>query len=100
MIVNFIWRVLAASCGGCFHDVVGDGVELIDLYDAFDLGEESVDEAKIAARDAGDRGDGLGVGVVVGVQGLTEFALASFKDKAQFFLSQGSAKSRQTKQVR
>src|SRR5699024_8502930 len=50
----------------------------------------SVDEAEVAPCDAGDRGDSLGIGVVVGVKGLTEFVPASFKDKAQFFLGQRS----------
>src|SRR5699024_844558 len=76
------------ACG--FDDVVGDGVQLVNLHDAFHLGEESVDEAEVAPGDAGDRGDSLGVGVVVGLKGLTEFAPASFQDKAQFFLGQGA----------
>ena len=29
------------SAGGGFDDVVGDGVEFVDLQDALDLGEES-----------------------------------------------------------
>lgn len=62
-------------------------MQLVDLHDAFHLSEESVDEAEVAS---GDGGDGLGVGVVLGVKGLTEFASASFQDKAQFFLGQGA----------
>ena len=34
--------------GGCFDDVVGDGVELVDLQDASDLGEEAFEEAEVA----------------------------------------------------
>jgi hypothetical protein len=63
------WRVLSALFGGssgpdhegaagCLDDVVGESVEVVDLQDAVDLGEQSLDEAEVAAGDPGDGGDG------------------------------------------
>ena len=77
------------GAGGCFDDVVGDGVELVDLQDASDLGEEALEEAEVASGDAFDRGDGLGVGEVFGVEVLAEGASPAFEDEDQFFLGQG-----------
>jgi len=48
-----------AACG--LHDVAGDNRELVDLQDALDLDEQAVDQAEVAAGDAADGGDGLGV---------------------------------------
>src|SRR5690606_3658110 len=45
------------GAGGGFDDVVGDGVELVDLQDALDLGEEAFQEPEVPASDAGDGGD-------------------------------------------
>jgi len=39
---------------GGFDDLGGDGLEVVDLSDALDLGEQSVDEAEVAAGDAGE----------------------------------------------
>ncbi len=52
---------------GCFYDFLGDAVELVDVADARDLGEEALDEPEVAVGDAGDSGDGFGVGEVLGV---------------------------------
>ncbi|MET3923333.1 hypothetical protein ABIB26_004294 [Arthrobacter sp. UYEF20] len=58
---------------GRFDDFLGDAVELVDVADARDLGEEALDEPEVAVGDAGDGGDGFGVGEVVGVDGQAEF---------------------------
>ena len=50
------------GAAGGFDDFEGDCPESVDLHDAFDLGEKSVYEAEVAAGDASDGGDGLGVG--------------------------------------
>jgi hypothetical protein len=42
------------------NDVIGDGAEFVDFHDAFDLGEEPVDDAEVASGDAGDGGNCLG----------------------------------------
>lgn len=52
-------------------------------HDPFDLGEESVDEAEVASGDAGDGGDGLGIGEVFGVQGLAEPFPAPIEDEQE-----------------
>lgn len=75
---------------GCFDDIIGDGGQLVDLHDPLHLGEQPVDEAEVAAGDPGDRGDGLGVGEVFGVEVLAEGAPPAFEDEDQFFLSQGA----------
>ena len=76
-----------ALCG--FDDVVGDGVEFVDLQDPLDLGEEAFEEPEVAAGDPCDGCDGLGVGEVVGVEGLAEGSPVSLEDEQQFVLSQG-----------
>jgi hypothetical protein len=50
-------------------DVGCDDPEAVDFQDAIELSEESVQHAEVAAGDAADRGDGLGVGEVVEVEG-------------------------------
>ena len=78
------------SAGGCFDDVVGDGVELVDLQDASDLGEEALEEAEVASGDAFDRGDRLGVGEVFGVEGAAEALLVAGQDEQQFLAREGA----------
>ena len=51
-----------------FDHVVGDDGEVVDFHYSFDLGEEPFEEPEVAAGDTGDRGDGLSVGEVVGVE--------------------------------
>lgn len=76
---------------GGLDDVVGDGVQLVDLQDAFDLWEEAFEEAEVPAGDAGDRCDGLGVGEVVGVECLAERAPVPLQDEEQFVVAQRTA---------
>lgn len=98
---SFVWRDFTGWFGGSgesddeggtgsFDDVVGDGVELVDLHDPAHLGEEPVDEAEVAAGNSRDRRDGLRVGEVVGVEGLPELSPVAFKDELQFILSERS----------
>ena len=46
---------------GGVDDVRCDGVELVDVQDAGDLGHESFDESEVSAGDPGDGAGGLGV---------------------------------------
>ena len=83
-----VWRLAGADdegAAGGFDDVVGEGLQVVDLHDAFDLGEQSVDEPKVASGDAGDGGDGLGVGEVVDVQVQAESAPLPLEDEGEFF---------------
>ena len=68
-----------AMCG--FDDVVGDGVEFVDLQDALDLGEEAFKESEVPSGEAGDGGDGLGVSKVLWVEGLAEGAPVPLQDE-------------------
>lgn len=77
------------GAGGGFDDVVGDGVEFVDLQDALDLGEESFQESEVTSGDPGDGGDGLGVGEVLWVEGLGEGAPMPLQDEEQFLFAQG-----------
>ena len=52
-------------------------------------GEEAFEEPEVAAGDPCDGCDGLGVGEVVGVEGLAEGSPVSLEDEQQFVLSQG-----------
>jgi hypothetical protein len=68
-------------------DVVGDGFELVNLQDAVDLREESFEESEDAAGDAFDRfdrGDGLGVGEVVGIEFSAESFPVAVEDEKEF----------------
>jgi hypothetical protein len=58
---------------GGFDDFARDGLQLVDLEHAADLGEETVDETDVAAGDAGD-GDGFRVGEVLGGEREAELA--------------------------
>ena len=78
------------GAGGGFDDVVGDGVELVDLQDALDLREEPLQQSEVPAGDAGDGSDGLRVGEVLGVEGLAKRAPVSLENEQQFVLSQGA----------
>ena len=69
------------GAGGSFDDVVGDGVQLVDLEDAVDLREEPFEEAEVAAGDAFDGGDGLGVGEVVRVESPAESLPVAVEDE-------------------
>lgn len=53
---------------GGVDDFDGNAVEVVDRGDALGLGEEPVDESKVAAGGAGDRGDRLGRRGVGGVK--------------------------------
>lgn len=74
-------------CCGCFDDVVGDGVEVVDFEDALDLGKESLEEPEVAACDAFDGGGGLGVGEVVRVELLTEAGPLAVEDEYELVVS-------------
>ena len=78
------------GAGGGFDDVVGDGVELVDLQDAVDLGEEAFQEPEVPASDAGDGGDGLGVCEVRWVECLAEGGPVPLQDEEQFVIAQRS----------
>lgn len=71
---------------GGFDDVVGDGVEFVDLQDALNLGgEEAFEQPEVAARDPHDGGDGFGVGEVFGgVEGPAERAPVPLENEQQF----------------
>ena len=60
------------DASGGFYDVVGDGLELVDLEHSGDLREEAFEESEVAPGDAFDRGDSLSVGEVVRVEGAAE----------------------------
>ena len=70
--MGVIWRLQAADderLASGLDDFLGDCAQVVDLHDAPGLSEQSLDEAEVAAGDAGDGRDGFGVGEVVGGQG-------------------------------
>ena len=69
---------------GGFEDVVGIGVQFVDLHDAFHLRAQPVYESEVAVGNPGNGGQGLGVGEVVGVEVMAELAPSTCEDKAQF----------------
>ena len=75
------------DAGGGFYDVVGDGLELVDLEHSGDLREEAFEEAEVAPGDAFDRGDRLSVGEVVWVKSAAEAFPMAIEDEEQFLAS-------------
>ena len=78
------------DAGGGFDDVVGDGVELVDLEYPVDLREEPFEEAKVASGDAFDRGDGLRVGEVVRVESPAESLPVAIENEEELFTAEGT----------
>lgn len=75
---------------GGFNDVVGNGVELVDLQHAIDLGEEPFEQAEVAAGDAFDGGDGLSVGEVVRVESPAESLPVAVENEEELFPAKGA----------
>lgn len=70
--MNSQWYLAAARSGtdeqglaGGFDDLGRHCGEVVELLDPANLGEQPVDEAEVAAGDAGDGGDRDGLGEVV-----------------------------------
>jgi hypothetical protein len=78
------------GAAGGLDDVAGDDGQVVDPQDPFDLGEQAVDEAEVAAGDAADGGDGLGVGEVGEVQGQAEAFPVAGEDEGEFVVAGGS----------
>ncbi len=51
-----------------FDDIVGDGLQLVDLQHPLDLREQSLHHAEVAASQPLDRGDGLRIREVLRIQ--------------------------------
>lgn len=78
------------DAGGGFDDVVGDGVELVDLQHAIDLREESLEEAEVASGDALDRSDCLCISEIVRVEGPPEALPMAVRDEQKLIAPEGS----------
>src|SRR5450756_614359 len=76
-----------AAGGG--DDVVGDDAEPVDLHDAVDLGEQAVQEPEVAAGDAADSSNSLGVGEVVEIQGESEALPVAGEDEGELVVAEG-----------
>ena len=70
-----------------FDHVVGDDGEFVDFHHSLNLREEAFQESEVAASDASDRGDGLCVGEVLGVEVSAEFSPLSVEDEDEFFVA-------------
>ena len=70
------------ACG--VDDFGGDRLEVVDLEDPVDLGEQARDQAKVAAGGPGDCCDRFGVGEVLGGQAEVEASVVVGEDEAQF----------------
>lgn len=76
------------GAAGGLHDVAGDDGQVVDLHDSFDLDEQAVDESEVAAGDAADGGDGLGVGEVGEVQGEAELVPVTAQDECELVVAE------------
>ncbi|AJK70083.1 hypothetical protein B840_12575 (plasmid) [Corynebacterium marinum DSM 44953] len=56
------------GAGSSLNDIVGDGLQLVDLQHPLDLGEQSLHYAEVAAGQSLDRGDGLRIREILRVQ--------------------------------
>ena len=68
---------------GGVDDVGVEGVELVDLHDACDLGHESFDESEVAAGDPDDGADGLDVVGVAWVEQQAELVPVVRQDERE-----------------
>jgi hypothetical protein len=68
---------------GRLDDFPGDRAQVVDLHDALDLSEQALNEAEVAAGDAGDGRDGFGVGEVIGGQREAQLGPVVLQDEEQ-----------------
>ncbi|MGA8598194.1 MAG: hypothetical protein WB676_26040 [Bryobacteraceae bacterium] len=78
-------RVLRAAS----TNIIGDDRKAVDFEDAFDLHEQAVKKAEVAARDAGNRSDCLCIGDVGFVERETELAPKPGQNEGEFIALQG-----------
>ena len=71
---------------GCQDDVRRQRAHVVDLRDAFDLGEQPLDQTKVAARDVGDGMDHVRLSEVVEFQAQTELQGLALDDGLQLKL--------------
>ena len=75
---------------GCQDDVSRQRAHVVDLRDAFDLGEQPLDKTKVAASDAGDGVDHVRLSEVVEFQAQTELQGLALDDGLQLSSAQRS----------
>jgi len=75
---------------GCQDDVRRQPPHIVDLRNAFDLGEQPLDQTKVAARDAGDGLDRVRLSEIVEFQAQTELQGLALDDGLQLRPAQGS----------
>ena len=73
----------------CVDDFFCDAVELVNVTDARDLGEEALDKAKVAVGNAGDGSDRLRVREVLGIDSQAELLPAVCQDEGEFLGAEG-----------
>ena len=59
--MGHLWRADDERPAGGLHHDLGDDVHMVDVEDAGDLGEQPLDEAKVAAGGPDNGGDGIRV---------------------------------------
>lgn len=79
---------------GCdFDEVIGDGFEVVDLEDSGDVDDESYEEAEVAARDASDGVQALGVGEAVEAKRLAHAFPVTFKNEGESVPAEGAVEA-------
>lgn len=83
------------GAGGGFDDIVGDGLQLVDLQHPLDLGEQSLDHAEVAAGQPLDRGDGLRIREVLRIQAFAQAFPVPVQHEQQLVFAQGTVAMRE-----
>jgi hypothetical protein len=92
---GFLQRYLTLCCSndegaaGRFDNIIRDDRQAVDFEDAFDLHEQAVKKAEVAAGDPGNRSDGLCIGEVSLVERETELAPMPGRNEGEFIALQG-----------
>jgi len=92
---GFLQRYLTLYCSndegaaGRFDNIIRDDRQAVDFKDEFDLREEAVEIAAVAARDPGNRSDGSCIGEVSLVERETGLAPMPGRNEGECIALQG-----------
>jgi hypothetical protein len=79
-----LYRSNDKGAAGRFDNIIRDDRQAVDFEDAFDLHEQAVKKAEVAARDPSNRSDGLCIGEVSLVERETELAPMPGQNEGEF----------------
>lgn len=72
------------GAGSSLDDIVGDGLQLVDLQHPLDLREQSLHHAEVATGQPIDRGDGLRIREILRAKFSTQALVVTIEHEQQF----------------